>query len=89
LVESAVDVLETLGLEAPAVAEMDLPSSPILARVLAAVPFSVAPLHDIVGLLEMPVDEVLGALVELQLEGFVETQRDGYIRRPRTTRDTR
>ena len=37
----------------------------------------------------MPVEEVMGALVELELEGFVETYRDGYIRRPRTTRDTR
>ena len=37
----------------------------------------------------MPVEEVLGALAELELEGFVETNRDGYIRRPRTTRDAR
>ncbi len=89
LVENAVDVLEAFGLEAPAAAEMELPSSAALARVLAAVPFSVAPLHDIVESLAMSVDEVLGALVELQLEGFVETHRDGYIRRPRTTRDMR
>jgi len=89
LVENAMDVLEAFGLEAPAAAEMEIPSSPVLARVLAAVPLTVASLHDIVESLEMPLDEVLGALVELELEGFVETHRDGYIRRPRTSRDTR
>ena len=83
-----MDVLEAFGLEAPA-AEMEIPSSPVLARVLAAVPLTVASLHDIVESLEMPLEKVLGALVELELEGFVETHRDGYIRRPRTSRDTR
>ncbi len=89
LIESAVDVLEAFGLEAPPEAELELPSDPVLARVLAAMPVDVATLHDIVESLAMPVEEVLGALAELELEGFVETNRDGYIRRPRTTRDAR
>ncbi len=89
LVESALDVLEAFGLEAPAAAEMTWPSNPALARVLAAVPLDVTTLHDIVESLGMPVEDVLGALVELELEGFVETNRDGYIRRPRTNRDAR
>ncbi len=89
LVEDAVDVLDAFGIQATAVAEVELPSNPILARVLNSVTYSVAALQDIVELLAMPVDEVLGALVELELEGFVETYRDGYIRRPRKARDTR
>jgi predicted Rossmann fold nucleotide-binding protein DprA/Smf involved in DNA uptake len=84
-----MDVLEAFGLEAPAAPEMERPSNPVLARVLEAMPLDVATLHDIVESLGMPVEEVLGALVELELEGFVETYRDGYIRRPRTARDTR
>lgn len=89
LVENAMDVLEVFGIGAATVAETELPSSPLLARVLNAVSSSVAALQDIVESLGMPVDEVLGALVELELEGFVETYRGGYIRRPRTVRDTR
>ena len=89
LVESALDVLEAFGLEAPAASELELPSDPVLAQVLAAMSADVATLHDIVESLGMPVEEVLGALAELELEGFVETNRDGYIRRPRTTRDAR
>ncbi len=90
LVESALDVLEALGMEAlpSAEAETSGPSSPLLARVLAAVSVEVTQLHDIVKSSGMPVEDVLGALVELELAGFVETNRDGYIRRPRTTRDT-
>lgn len=86
LVEGAADVLEALGLEADLVAESDVPSNPVLGRVLEAVPYSISPLHDIVRLLAMPVQEVLSALVELEIEGFVETYRGGYIRRPRTAK---
>jgi DNA processing protein len=88
LAESSLDVLAAFGIEVPAPVT-ESPSDPVLTRVLEAVPYSVAPLHDIVASLAMAVEDVLGALVELELEGFVETYRDGYIRRPRTTRGTR
>ena len=44
-------------------------------------------LHEIVESLAMPVQEVMSALVELELDGFVETMRGGYIPRLRSTRD--
>ena len=89
LVEGASDVLEVFGLESSAPSEPDVPSDPKLSRVLTAVPYTVAPLQDIVASLAMPVHEVLGSLVELEIEGFVEMYRGGYIRRPRTNRDRR
>jgi DNA processing protein len=87
LVEDALDVLEAFGVEPTVLAQAQLPSDPILAGVLNAVTYSVALLQDIVESLAMPVDQVLSALVELEIEGFVETYRGGYIRRPRTVRD--
>jgi DNA processing protein len=89
LIEGARDVLEVFGLESPVVLEPDVPSDPKLTRVLSAVQHSITALHDIVASLAMPVQDVLVALVELEIEGFVETYRGGYIRRPRTTRDER
>ena len=61
---------------------VDVPKDAKLSQVLASVPPVVTPIHDIVMSLAMPVDEVLGALVALEIEGFVESHRGGYIRRP-------
>ncbi len=89
LVEDVADVLEAFGLRRANAAEPDAPADIRLAMILAGVPFTVAPLDAIVASLAMPVDEVLSALVELEMDGFVETYRGGYIRRPRTTGGTR
>ncbi len=90
LVEGAADVLEVLGLELdvipqPAAIHLD----PRLASVLSAVSDVETPLHDIVESLGKSVHEVLSALAELELEGFVATHRGGYIRRPRKVGDVR
>jgi DNA processing protein len=89
LVEGITDVLEGLGLSALAAARADTPSDPLLARVFAAVGSSETALHDIVDSLGIRVDQVLSALVELELEGFVTPQRGGYIRRPSSTQGIR
>jgi DNA processing protein len=84
LVESTADVLEALGLEIEVVSQPPaVPSDPWLASVLVAVSDVETPLHDIVESLGKTVHEVLSALVELEIEGFVATHRGGYIRRPR------
>ncbi len=87
LVESSTDVLQVLGLEPSAISVPELPSTPLLIRVLGALHDDVAMLRDLVESLAMPVQEVMSALVELELDGFVETVRGGYIRRPRSTKD--
>ena len=89
LVEDAADVLEVFGLEPGEAHGFDVPKDAKLSQVLASVPPVVTPIHDIVMSLAMPVDEVLGALVALEIEGFVESHRGGYIRRPQAIRDTR
>jgi DNA processing protein len=89
LVEGASDVLEAFGLTLPDDSVPEAPSDPELAVVLEAISHAVTPLHDIVTSLGRSVDEVLGALVTLEIEGFVETHRGGYIRRPSTTRNLR
>jgi DNA processing protein len=83
LVEDATDVLHAFGLPPAAVADSRMPSDPRLCRVLDALPASPAALHDIVESLALPTEEVLQALVELELEGFVDLMHGGYIRRPR------
>jgi DNA processing protein len=88
LVEGAADVLEGLGLSMEAPAPIRAPSSQRLAHVLEAMTAPTTTVHDIVESLGVSVDEVLRALVELELEGFVTPHRDGYIRRPLTTRNT-
>jgi DNA processing protein len=88
LVEDSTDVLQMLGLE-PSTAVSATPSTHPLAHVLNAVHSEVATLHDIVESLAMPVQEVLGALVELELDGFVESVRGGYIRRLHSSVDRR
>ena len=88
LVEGASDVLEALGLELGVVAQPPaVPPDPRLASVLSAVSDVETPLHDIVESLGRSVHEVLSALGELELEGFVATHRGGYIRRPRKAGD--
>jgi DNA processing protein len=87
LVESSTDVLQALALEQSAISVPMLPATPSLVRVLGALHDDVTMLHEIVESLAMPVQEVMSALVELELDGFVETVRGGYIRRLRSTRD--
>lgn len=87
LVESSTDVLQALGLEPSAVSMPDVPSTPLLTRVLGALRGDLTTLHEMTESLAMPVQEVMSALVELELDGFVETVHGGYIRRPRSTRD--
>jgi DNA processing protein len=88
LVEGAADVLEVLGLELNVISEpLAVPSDPRLASVLTAVSDVETSLHDIVESLGKSVHEVLSALVELELEGFVAAHRGGYIRRPRKAGD--
>ena len=82
LIESVGDVLEVFGLAASPQRELPMPPDESLSRVLAAVPNRVATLAEIVATLALPVDAVLGALVELEIEGFVEAHHGGYIRRP-------
>jgi DNA processing protein len=88
LVEDSTDVLQVLGLEQSTTVSAT-PSTHPLAHVLNAVHSEVATLHDIVEALAMPVQEVLGALVELELDGFVESVRGGYIRRLHSNKDRR
>ena len=85
LIEGAADVLHGFGLEAAAPGLFEGPADPTLARVLAAMPHTATQLYDLEERLAMPVHEILGALVALELDGFVESSRDGYIRRPRST----
>lgn len=87
LVESAADVLFAFGLDPPVTPGRDLPADPVLARVLGALAHSVATLHDIVESLAMPAQDVLSALVVLEMDGFVQTVRGGYIRRPNSSRE--
>ena len=89
LVENVTDVLEAFGLHLKIAAPRDAPADSRQARILAAVPTTVTSLSVIVASLAMPVDEVLGGLAELEMDGFVETHRGGYIRRPPTNRDMR
>ncbi len=87
LVENSTDVLQALGLEPSAMSAPASPTTPLLARVLGALRDDVTMLNEIVERLAMPVQDVMSALVELELDGFVETTRGGYIPRLRSTRD--
>jgi DNA processing protein len=88
LVESAQDVLYAFGLEPILVARRDRPEDPTLDRVLGALSLTPATLQRIVASLAMSAQEVLSALVVLELDGFVESVRGGYIRRPYSSGDS-
>ena len=82
LVEDADDVLVELG-HAPAGSEQQPGPPPELAPVYEAVTKSEASPDEIAVALGMPADAVIGALVQLELAGFVRLTPDGYIRAPR------
>ena len=82
LVEDAADVFAELGYGDTAREQMPRPP-PELAPVFEAVTNLHASPDEIAVVLGMSADEVLGALVRLELAGFVRTTPDGYIRAPR------
>jgi DNA processing protein len=85
LVEDAADILQGFGLAVPIGDAPAAPADPMQARVLAAMRGTSMQIHELVEKLDVPVQQLLGALVALELDGFVESDRDGYIRRPRST----
>jgi DNA processing protein len=85
LVEDATDVLRAFGLSAPLPARQSDPTEPLHAKVLAAMRGTVATIDGLMETLQIPVEQLLGALVALEMDGFVESCRGGYIRRPRST----
>lgn len=85
LIEDAADVLQVFGVSAQLPAQPLGPDDAMHAQVLAAMPSAVTTIDDLVDALKMPVEELLTALVTLEMDGFVESCRGGYIRRPRST----
>lgn len=81
LVEDAGDILAELGY-APAGLEPPREPPPELAPVYEAVAKLEASPDEIALLLGMPADAVIGALVQLELAGFVRLTPGGYIRAP-------
>ena len=82
LVEDADDILVELG-HAPAGSEQPPKPPPELAPVYEAVTKLEATPDEIAVSLGLPADAVIGALVQLELAGFVRLTPDGYIRAPR------
>ena len=82
LVENADDVLAELG-QAVVGGEQSPEPPPELAPVYEAVTRLEATPDEIAVTLGMPADAVIGALVQLELAGFVRLTPDGYIRAPR------
>ena len=82
LVEDAEDILAELGYAAGPRENPPEPP-PELAPVYEAVSRLEASPDEIALTLGMPVDAVIGALVQLELAGFVRLTSDGYIRAPR------
>ena len=82
LVEDAQDVFAALGYTVAA-REQPAPPPPALAPVYQAVANDESSADEIAVALGMPVDTVAGALVQLELAGFVRLTPDGYIRAPR------
>lgn len=81
LVENAAEVMEELGYNADAPDPPQRPP-PALAPVYEAVTHLQALPDEIAVSLGMPVDAVTGALVQLELAGFVRLTPGGYIRAP-------
>ena len=81
LVEDADDILLELGHAAAGRAQPPQPP-PELAPVYEAVSKLEASPDEIAVILGMPADAVIGALVQLELAGFVRLTPDGYIRAP-------
>jgi predicted Rossmann fold nucleotide-binding protein DprA/Smf involved in DNA uptake len=54
-------------------------------KVLGAMPGAVTTFDELMTALQIPVEQLLAAMVALELDGFVESCRGGYIRRPRST----
>ena len=82
LVESAEDVLMELGYAAR---DSDSPTPPpeALAPVFDAVSAAASSIDEIALAVGLPVEAVIGDLVQLELKGFVQLTPDGYIRVPR------
>jgi DNA processing protein len=85
LVEDATDVFHAFGLSTSLPMEPSEPSEPLHKNVLAAMSSAIATIDDLIEALQIPVEQLLGALVALEMDGFVESCRGGYIRRPRST----
>lgn len=88
LVEGAADVLQAFGLPMPSMGRWNEPPDGLPAQVFAAMNHSITTLQDLSERTKIPIQDLLGALVALELDGFVESCRDGYIRRPRSTGDS-
>jgi len=82
LVEDATDVLHVFGLSPPPAAPRLEPVEPLHRKILAAMSETVATIEELTDALRVPVDQLLGAIVALEMDGFVESCRGGYIRRP-------
>ena len=80
--ESAEDVLMELG---HLVRDSDSPTPPpeALAPVFDAVSAAASSIDEIALAVGLPVEAVIGDLVQLELKGFVQLTPDGYIRVPR------
>lgn len=85
LIEGVADVLHAFGLpSSPSISQPE-PTDALHKKVLGAMSDAVATFDDLMGSLQIPVEQLLGAMVALELDGFVESCRGGYIRRPRST----
>ena len=81
LVESAQDVIATMGLESGAPASVDMAAqSPARQQLLGALREGAAGLDELCALTGRAPDGVMQDLVALELEGFVEQSPLGYIR---------
>jgi DNA processing protein len=76
LVEGALDVLAAFGVQ-PVAADVVPPSDAVAMRVLRAMPQQSIALQWLVERTRLPVTVLLGALVQLELDGFVEAVADG------------
>jgi DNA processing protein len=85
LVEGAADVLHAFGLALSLSTWQTQPPDALHKKVLGAMSETVATFDELTEALQIPVEQLLGAMVALELDGFVESCRGGYIRRPRST----